>query len=473
MLNSSKPRVLLVDDDPALRESLQLVLKNDFDVTVMASGDEAMEKVCSTSKIELDLILLDVMMPGIDGLELLKQLKSVHPQLPVIMVSASTTVKTAVEAMKIGAVDFVNKPFQIDELTKKIESSILDSEESYQTVRAAQSSSTNEVLSGDFGRLVGEHPEMKEVYRKVGLVANRRTTVLITGESGTGKELIAKELHEMSDRKDLPFIAINCAAIPESLVESELFGHEKGSFTHAVEKRLGHFELANGGTIFLDEVGELTPNIQVKLLRVLQEREFFRVGRSKPISVDIRIIAATNRSLEQAVQDGSFRQDLFFRINVVNIELPPLRKRKEDIERLVNFFFKKLCSHYGNIESKATPEFIKCLQEYSWPGNVRELENVIESILALTGGGTLTEQEIPARLRSGGLRPDNLKDAVVGGFIPFEEAEKQFETEIISRALEKTGYVQTQAAELLGISRRILKYKMDKLGIVSADEEHE
>jgi DNA-binding NtrC family response regulator len=341
MINDNRPKVLLVDDDPALRESLQLVLKNDFDISVMSSGTEALEKICGSNKTDLDLILLDVMMPGIDGLELLKQLKSVHHKLPVIMVSASNTVRTAVEAMKIGAVDFVNKPFQIDELTKRAKEVIeLSLESDYDSISTDDSNRVK--LEADFGCLVGFHPEMKEVYKKVSQVAARKTTVLITGESGTGKELIARELHGMSDRKDKPFVAINCAAIPETLVESEFFGHEKGSFTHAVERRLGHFELADGGTIFLDEIGELIPSVQVKLLRVLQEREFYRVGRSKPMSVDVRVIAATNRSLEQAVQEGKFRQDLFFRINVVNIELPPLRKRKEDISRLINFFLKKL-----------------------------------------------------------------------------------------------------------------------------------
>ena len=468
MINADRPSVLLVDDDPALRESLQLVLKNDFQVSVMESGTEALEKLCSVARVDLDLILLDVMMPGIDGLELLKQLKSVHPQIPVIMVSASNTVRTAVEAMKIGAVDFVNKPFQIDELTDKIKEGI---ETAQQDFSIAENNLTSETLEGDFGRLVGVHPEMKEVYKKVAQVSPRKTTVLITGESGTGKELIARELHDQSDRKDKPFIAINCAAIPETLVESELFGHEKGSFTHAVERRLGHFELADGGTIFLDEIGELIPSVQVKLLRVLQEREFYRVGRSKPISVDVRVIAATNRSLEQAVGEGKFRQDLFFRVNVVNIELPPLRKRKEDIERLVSYFLRKLAPHYGNKKITLNGEFISCLENYSWPGNVRELENVMESIVALTSSEELGISDIPARIRSSHTDPNNLKNSVVDGVLPFEEAERLFETDIITRALEKTGYVQTKASELLGISRRILKYKMDKLGIIAPDED--
>lgn len=472
MINSEKPKLLLVDDDPALRESLQLVLKSDFSVSVLPSGEAALEVLCTSVKPDLDLLLLDVMMPGIDGLELLKQLKSVHPSLPVIMVSASTTVKTAVEAMKIGAVDFINKPFQIDDLTIKINQVIKDykdREDKFAVTHLVDEE--KEYLQGDFGRLVGQHPEMKEVYKKVSQVSNKRTTVLITGESGTGKELIARELHEQSDRKGQPFIAINCAAIPETLVESELFGHERGSFTHAVEKRLGHFEIANGGTIFLDEIGELIPSVQVKLLRVLQEREFYRIGRSKPVSVDVRVIAATNRSLEQAVKEGAFRQDLFYRINVVNIDLPPLRKRKEDISRLCEFFLKKLSTQYGMTIPKYSNAFVKCLETYSWPGNVRELENVIESIVALSKAEELDESDVPARIRGVATQPESLKDAVLEGFIPFEQAERQFEFEIITRALEKTNHIQTKAAELLGISRRILKYKMDKLGIAAKDEE--
>jgi DNA-binding NtrC family response regulator len=475
MLAPSKPHIFLVDDDPALRDSLKLVLKNDFKVSCFASGNELLESLHNADqslvKGGIDLALLDVMMPGIDGIELLKQIKSFLPNLPVVMVSASNTVKTAVDAMRLGAVDFISKPFQIEELIERIQAGLSSRTLDEDTEVPSVSLKETHVTTGDFGCMVGTHPLMQELYQKIEQVAPRDTTVLVTGESGTGKELIAKELHRRSSRGSGPFIAINCAAIPESLVESELFGHEKGSFTHAMDKRMGHFEIANGGTIFLDEIGELPPSVQVKLLRVLQEREFFRIGNSKPVSVDVRVIAATNKSLERAVEEGSFRQDLFFRVHVVNLDLPPLRKRKEDIPKLVTHFIDKLSSQYGNKLPEVAEDFISSMIEYKWPGNVRELENVIESIMALTTSEKLQANDIPHRIRQTSSDSKSIKDLVVDGIVPFEEAEKKFETEIITRALEKSNYVQTKAADLLGISRRILKYKMDKLGIVSSDGE--
>jgi DNA-binding NtrC family response regulator len=480
MLQPSRPHVFLVDDDPALRDSLQLVLKNDFRVSAYASGDEALEVLRSGDKATLmggiDLALLDVMMPGIDGIELLRQIKSYFPEVPVIMVSASNTLKTAVQAMKLGAVDFISKPFQVEELIQRVHEGIIAREtvqanEGKKAEQKGKISNTTVEADGDYGCIVGTHPLMEEVFTRIEQLAPRDTTVLITGESGTGKELVAKEIHRRSQRASGPFIAINCAAIPETLVESELFGHEKGSFTHAMEKRQGYFELADGGTIFLDEIGELPQAMQVKLLRVLQEREFYRVGNSKPVSVDVRVVAATNKSLERAVEEGTFRKDLFFRVHVVNIELPPLRKRKEDIPSLVNFFINKMSEQYGGKTPELTKEFIACLNNYNWPGNVRELENVIESILALSTEEKLTQEQVPHRIKKSNGSASETREEVLEGIIPFEEAEKRFETEIITKALERTNFVQTKAAELLGISRRILKYKMDKLGIAAQDNE--
>jgi DNA-binding NtrC family response regulator len=480
MLTSSKPKILLVDDDPALRDSLQLVLKNDFDVIVFSSGQEALRMFqgseTANSRNSIDLALLDVMMPGIDGIELLKQIKGMLPHLPVIMVSASNTLKTAVQAMKLGAVDFVSKPFQIEELTQRINEGItlkLASRDQYGLVQEAKKSECLKKPDpdGDFGCIVGSHPLMNEIFTKIKQLAPRDTTVLITGESGTGKELVAREIHMRSSRASGPFIALNCAAIPETLVESELFGHEKGSFTHAIEKRSGYFELSEGGTIFLDEIGELPLAMQVKLLRVLQEREFFRIGNSKAIQVDVRVVAATNKSLERAVEEGTFRKDLFFRVHVVNLELPPLRKRKEDIPSLIEYFIKKLSEQYGGKSPCVSDEFINALKQYSWPGNVRELENIIESILALSSEDTLSIEQVPHRIRKMTDASSDMQNAVIHGMMPFEEAERKFETEIITKALEKTNFVQTKAAELLGISRRILKYKMDKLGIEAQDND--
>ncbi len=473
MFEQKRSRILLVDDDPALRESLQIILKNDFEVIAVESGTIALDTLLTSSRSDrFDVVLLDVMMPGVDGIEILKQIRSLYPNLPVLMVSASTTVRTAINAMKIGAVDFLQKPFQIEDLVSSINLALDSASEilsELDNVANSKGTLRESVVNGDFGCLIGQHPLMLDIFSKIDQLAPKNTTVLITGESGTGKELVAREIHRRSDRKDKPFIAINCAAIPESLVESELFGHEKGSFTHAVERRLGHFELADGGTIFLDEIGELNLSVQVKLLRVLQEREFYRIGRSKPVNVDIRIISATNKSLETAVKDGTFRQDLFFRVNVVNLDLPPLRKRQEDTERLVKGFLDKLSGEYNRLGITYAPDFINCLSEYSWPGNVRELENVIESILALSTNEELQVSDIPLRIRNAKVETTSLKEQVLDGILPFEEAEKQFETEIITKALEKSNFIQTKAAELLGISRRILKYKMDKLGIIAPE----
>lgn len=471
-----KKRILIVDDESSVRESLQMILSRVYEVEIAESGDEALLLFTEQRK-EFDLVLLDVMMPGIDGIALLESLRADYPLLPVIMLTASKTVKTAVQAIKLGAVDYLNKPFDVDELLSLVE-------ETLEQGAAGRSSPTRvethehsradvAEVNGDFGSMVGAHPVMTEVYAKVEQLAKRDTTILITGESGTGKELIAREIHRRSQRENAPFVAINCAAIPESLIESELFGHEKGAFTHAVEQRIGHFELADGGTLFLDEIGELSMPVQVKMLRFLQEKEFYRVGCPKPMQVDVRVLAATNRSLETAIKEGQFRQDLFYRINVVNIEMPPLRERREDIAELAGFFVTKLSPLYGGKKPTFSPEALDSLGRYAWPGNVRELENVVESLLALCGEEVISETDLPSRIRGAEVDSNNMQDDVLAGRIPFEEAERAFETEIILKALNKTNFVQTRAAEMLGISRRILKYKMDKLGISEKDSAEE
>ncbi|MBP9837962.1 MAG: sigma-54-dependent Fis family transcriptional regulator [Proteobacteria bacterium] len=465
-------KILIVDDESSIRDSLKLILGRSYAVDAVENGNQAIDYLANKVSADLptfpDLVLLDVMMPGIDGIALLEKIKTEFPKIPVIMLSASNTVKTAVHAMKIGAVDFLNKPFDVDELLSLINETIVDGatgkNSPEELITFKQNRSGVAEVSGDYGSIVGNHPLMAEIFHKVDQIAKRDTTVLITGESGTGKELIAREIHQRSNRANGPFVALNCAAIPESLIESELFGHEKGAFTHAVEKRLGHFELANGGTLFLDEIGELSLQVQVKILRFLQEQEFYRIGRSKPINVDVRVLTATNRNLEKCIEEGTFRQDLYYRIHVVAIELPPLRKRREDVPALANFFIKRLAPLYGNKNPVLSAETLNIFQKYSWPGNVRELENVIESILALSNTENITINEIPARIRQA-MQAGELKTDVLDGNMPFEEAEKVFESDLIIKALQKSNYVQTKAAEILGISRRILKYKMDKLGI--------
>ncbi|MCB0334118.1 MAG: sigma-54-dependent Fis family transcriptional regulator, partial [Bdellovibrionales bacterium] len=427
-----------------------------------ADGNKALEIIEQETP---DIALLDVMMPNLDGIETLRSLRESHSDMPVIMLTAANTVRTAVQAMKYGAVDYLNKPFDVEELTRLIVQT-LDQPQAPVHERAVASRISNSDMNveGDFGCMVGQSPIMQTLFNKVEQVAVRDTTVLITGESGTGKELIARQIHDRSPRASGAFIAINCAAIPETLIESELFGHEKGAFTSAVEKRIGHFELADGGTLFLDEIGELSMPVQVKMLRFLQEQEFYRVGQSTPIRVDVRVIAATNKNLEELIKEKKFRQDLFYRINVINLQIPPLRERFEDIEAMAYHFVRKLSMQYGEREITFTPEALDVLRDYQWPGNVRELENVIESILALCPENVITPDILPSKLlERGAVAPVQFQ--VFEGNLNFEEAERRFETEMILKALKRTNYVQTRAAELLGISRRILKYKMDKLEI--------
>lgn len=457
----SRKKVLIVDDEPGIRDSLRLLLKGSFDVQ---TAEDGMDALGAFEEFKPDLVLLDVLMPKLDGIATLKALQEKNPAIPVVMLTATNTVKTAVDAMKCGARDYLSKPFEIDELTSLIIST-LEIDNQSQTVEAPRRSRASYAIpAADFGGMVGRSESMRAVFQKVQQIGERDTTVLITGESGTGKELIAKRLHELSPRKNGPFVAINCAAIPETLIESELFGHEKGSFTNAIDTRIGHFELADGGTLFLDEIGELSLPIQVKMLRFLQEQEFYRIGRSKPIRVDVRIIAATNRNLEDLIKEKRFRQDLYYRINVIGLAIPPLRDRYEDIPHLVEYFIEKFSAYYGGKRVSFTPEAMDVLVQYGWPGNVRELENVVESITALSQEDVIADEALPKKL-SMRSNVDGFKTNVFEGALKFDEAEKLFETEMILKALKKTNYVQTRAAELLGISRRILKYKMDKLGI--------
>lgn len=467
-----RERILIVDDEANVRDSLKMILGRHYRVDAVKDGEEALNVFHNASGKDVasgealpSLVLLDVMMPGIDGLSVLEKIKAEYASIPVIMLSASSTVRTAVQAMKIGAVDYLNKPYDVDELLSLISETLQHGPKGRVAPSAVHT--INHIrpelpfIEGDLGSIVGKHPVMADLYKKIEQLAKRETTVLITGESGTGKELVAREIHKRSNRCNGPFVALNCAAIPETLIESELFGHEKGAFTHAVDRRAGHFELADGGTLLLDEVGELSLPVQVKMLRFLQEQEFYPVGRSKSIRVDVRILAATNRSLETAIKEGRFRQDLYYRINVINLVVPPLRERKEDIPGLVDYFVKRLSGLYGGKKRWFTDDAMQILCDYAWPGNVRELENVIESILALCHDEEIKSDNLPVRLKRRGSGDDPSVEGV-----SFEDAERAFEIDIIVRALEKSNYVQTKAAEILGISRRILKYKMDKLGIL-------
>jgi DNA-binding NtrC family response regulator len=376
------------------------------------------------------------------------------------MITATKTVKTAVEAMKLGAYDYITKPFDIDELrlmiTRALSSQALEKEVKY--LRGEIDKSFN------FGNLIGKSKAMENIFRMVRQIADSKSTVLIMGESGTGKELISRAIHYNSNRKNYPFVTINCAAIPETLIESELFGHERGAFTNAIERKLGRFEIAHHGTLFLDEIGELSLSTQAKILRFLEEKEFNRVGGSKTIKVDVRLLTATNKDLEQLLKKGAFREDLYYRINVVPILMPPLREKKEDISLLLEHFIKKFNAENSKRVKGVSKEAMELMMNYDWPGNVRELENLVERIINLTSNEYIQANELPFSMINI-PKINGLKDSVLNGKVSFLKAEEEFEKEIILDALKRSNYIQSHAAEILGVSRRILKYKMDKLGI--------
>src|SRR5579885_3343667 len=386
--NRSKRRVLIVDDEPGVRMAVSMALKDLYEPVAVASGTEALDALAAGP---VDVVLLDIVMPGMDGMQALEEIRARWPQLPVVMLTATKTVKTAVEAMKLGAFDYVTKPFDVEELRVILEKA---------TANAALVREV-EALRSEVGRryqlenIIGRSPKMQEVFKTVLTVAPLKTTVLITGESGTGKELVAKAIHYGSQRAARPLVTINCAAIPETLLESELFGHEKGSFTDAHTKKLGQFELAHGGTLFLDEIGEMGSATQSKLLRVLEHGEFLRVGGTKPVTVDVRIIAATNRDLEAGIRNGTFRADLYYRLNVVTVHLPPLRERRDDLLLLVR--------HFTALEA------IDALLRYPWPGNVRELENLVERMLVLTDSATIGVDDLPEQIQRTDLNPGCIK----------------------------------------------------------------
>ena len=453
-----KRQVLVIDDEPGVRESLRMLLKQSYEVLTAVSGNEGMQLL---SEHAVDVVLLDILMPGMDGLEVLEEIKQRNLSAQVVMLTATKTVKTAVTAMKLGAFDYVTKPFDIDELQVIVERAV----QSAALAREVQNLRAEVGVRYSFENIVGSSPKLQAVLRTVSMVAPLKTTVLITGESGTGKELIAKALHYHSPRKHKPMVTINCAAIPENLLESELFGHERGAFTDAYVKKPGQFELADQGTIFLDEIGEMNPSTQAKILRVLEQGEFARIGGAQAIHVDVRVIAATNRDLHQGMREGNFRSDLYYRLNVVSVHLPALRERREDIPVLVHHFLQVKSQQLGLAEKSFSNEALDLLMQYSWPGNVRELENLIERALVLSPGQVMTGEDLPQYLHAGNGRTHPAQQSVLRGETRLSEAVDQFEQELIRTALSQAQNNQTRAAEILGTTRRILKYKMDKLGI--------
>ncbi|HTY19242.1 MAG TPA: sigma-54 dependent transcriptional regulator [Myxococcota bacterium] len=446
--------ILVVDDERGVQESLRLLLKDEFDVTAVGGVDDGLRVLDAKPT---DLVLLDLVMPGRSGLELLRDLAERTEAPPVLVVSATRTVATAVEAMKLGAVDFVTKPFEVDALRIKVRQILEHRALEQEVVRLRDEVSGRSRL----GRLIGRSEAMRAVYRIIERVATARAHVLIAGESGTGKELVARAIHQLGPRRDAPFVVVNCAAIPSTLMESELFGHERGAFTDARERRLGKFEAANGGTVFLDEIGELAGDVQAKLLRALQDRSVDRVGSAHPIPVDVRVVAATHRDLEREVAAGRFRADLYYRIHVVPISLPPLRERRGDIALLAEAFLGRARADAGRGPSRISPEALAALERHAWPGNVRELENAIERAVALADGEAIAVEDLPDEIQHAS-RAEALRDALRAGRLDLESAVARFEGGLIQEALLRSQGNQTRAAEHLGITRRLLKLKIDR-----------
>lgn len=443
------PSVLIVDDEKHTREGLQQALQENYDVSVAASADEGFNLMDAQ---EFDVIVTDLRMPGKSGLKVIDKALTLPNRPAVIMMTAYGSIDSAVEAMKRGAVDFLTKPVNIERLEILIQRALKT------RTLEVEVKQLHERLDEKFNTegIVGHSQKLKDVIERVRLVAPSKATILIEGETGTGKELIAQAIHQASPRARAPFVAVHCAALPAALLESELFGHERGAFTGATERRVGRFEAADSGTVFLDEIGEIGPEIQVKLLRFLETRSFERIGSTKTLTVDVRLVAATNRNLEQMVRDGKFREDLFFRLNVVRITTPALRERPEDIPVLLDHFIRQFSKENAYDPVTVEPGAMQHLQRYGWPGNIRELRNFAENVVVLRRGGSLSEFDLEPKFRGAGDTPPVLHSPPPANPLSVEENEKR----LLREALIKARGNRTQAAELLGISRRTLHRKI-------------
>ena len=457
-MRSGGAAILVVDDEHAVRRSLtESLAVAGYQVLQASSADEAL-RALSTS--DIDLMLSDIRMPGMDGIELLRRAKATSPDLEVMMMTGYATVETAIEAMKLGARDYLAKPFARDELLLRIER-VLNERDLSMENRSLREGFRDGYDVGRGAHLIGASPSMKALFETVAAVGQNRSNVLVQGETGTGKELVARAIHYSGPRRDRPFIALNCGSVSKSLLESQLFGHVKGAFTGAVKDNPGFFVAAEGGTLFLDEITEVDTEIQVRLLRAIQEREVTPVGGTVPLTFDVRIVAATNRDVEEAVDEGVLRRDLFYRLSVVIIELPPLRERREDVRALVGYFNARLSAEYGLAPREISEEAMKLLEEYDWPGNVRQLENVIERAFALGRGPVLGPDELPREIRGSQADPGNGADA--GGQASSLEAS---ERRAILRALEEAGGNKVKAAQVLGIERKRLYRLLHKHGLM-------
>ncbi len=448
-----KPTILIVDDEESIRDSMKMLLSDHYNLNFAVNGREALEKV---KKEPPDLMLLDIRLPEIDGLEVLRRVKDMEPDLDVVMVTAMNTVQFAVEAIKSGAYDYITKPFDIASVStlveKILEKKALKKENLYLKEEIHK--------KYQFEKIVGVSHAMREIFAMISQISQNDSTIFIYGESGTGKELVARAIHNTSTRKNKLFVPVNCAAIPENLLESELFGHERGAYTGAFERKLGKFEIAEGGTLFLDEIGSMPLLMQGKLLRALQEKEIERVGGTNTIPVNVRIISATNNDLKKALKEEKFRQDLFYRLNVIPLNLAPLRERKEDIPILIEHFLSAYNSEFGKSVQKFDAKAQDALIEYGWPGNVRELKNLIERMVVLSKGNVISFDRLPKEITDGIESDDDLK---IDSDMDYKDASMRFEAAFIKKAIEKAGGHKNQAAKMMGIHRNTLLQMERKL----------
>lgn len=454
--STEKKKVLIVDDEGGMRHMLSVLLEREgYEIEAAENGKEGLDKIKNE---DYSLVLCDIRMPEMDGLSFLEAAKQVRRDVPVIMMSAFGNVDTAIEAMKKGAYDYVSKPFKADEILIRLQR--LTEQETMVAENAGLKKALHQQTS--FNNIIARSPRMLEIFDTIRKIADYKTTVLITGESGSGKELIARAIHFNSPRANKPFVAINCSAIPDTLLESELFGYVKGAFTGAAKDKKGLFEEADGGTLFLDEVGDLPVPLQVKLLRAIQEEEIRRVGASQSIKIDVRLITATLKDLSQEIKKGTFREDLYYRLNVLPIHLPALKERKEDIPLLVEHFTKRFNEEMDKAIEGASPECLQAMSDYSWPGNVRELENTIERAMVLETSNLLTAEHLPDSIKNQEVNPA-IKAAA--NELSIKKMMTIMEQELIKKALEKTNGNRTWAAKLLEISHRALLYKIKRYGL--------
>jgi len=458
-------KILIVDDERSMRDVLSIMLKRaGYGVTVAADGEEAITQL---GKDIFDLVITDLRMPKVGGLEVLKAVKDASPDTVVLVITAFASTETAVEAMKRGAYDYLTKPFQVDEVQLIIRNALEKRRLSTENMLLKREMASQ----SSFAQIVGQSDSMQKVFDMVRKVADSKSNVLICGESGTGKELVARAIHYNSSRSRCPFVTINCGALPEPLLESELFGHMKGSFTGAVANKAGLFEVANGGTVFLDEIGETSPTMQVKLLRVIQEREFRRVGGTRDLKVDVRIVAATNKDLEKAVADGSFREDLYYRLDVIPIHLPPLRMRSGDIPLLARHFLERFAKLNGKPVPTLTPEAMHLLLAHEWRGNVRELENLIERAVAFASDTKITEEDIGGWLHRPSASPQAQPTDLPADGLDLEELISRIEKDLLLKALERAKWVKKKAARLLRLNTRSFRYRLEKYAIKGGRDE--